>query len=195
MMNSNYELFQLNEDKIRSFAISKVLSVGLLLTLLFVIYSAVSYMSGDEFDKPVVMYYSNLDKLWLYSISVMFFIYLYNLQDRVGNLKNIILQINDLHIKNVILSKLVQEHLMQRLVHLQILMLSAIGFPILMHFLSSSFWFSFALSAIIGLVSRWQINEVSKFVAVNEKESIDKYVKIDSSNLQYNLKHGLPETL
>ena len=195
MMNSNYELFQLNEEKIRSFAISKVLSVGLLLTLLFVIYSAVSYMSGDEFDKPVVMYYSNVDKLWLYSLSVMFFIYLYNLQDRVGNLKNIILQINDLHIKNVILSKLVQEHLMQRLVHLQILMLSAIGFPILMHFLSSSFWFSFAISATLGLVVRWQINEVSKFVAVNEKESIDKYVKIDSSNLQYNLQHGLPETL
>ena len=194
-MNSSYELFQLNEDKIRSFAISKVLSVGLLLTLLFVIYSAVSYMSGDEFDKPVVMYYSNVDKLWLYSLSVMFFIYLYNLQERVGNLKNIILQINDLHIKNVMLSKLVQEHLMQRLVHLQILMLAAIGFPILMHFLSSSFWFSFAISATLGLVARWQINEVSKFVAVNEKESIDKYVKIDSSNLQYNLKHGLPETL
>ena len=156
-MNSSYELFQLNEDKIRSFAISKVLSVGLLLTLLFVIYSAVSYMSGDEFDKPVVMYYSNVDKLWLYSLSVMFFIYLYNLQERVGNLKNIILQINDLHIKNVMLSKLVQEHLMQRLVHLQILMLAAIGFPILMHFLSSSFWFSFAISATLGLVARWQI--------------------------------------
>lgn len=194
-MNSNYELFRLDEAQMRSFAISKVLSVGLLFTLLFVIYSAVSYMSGDELDKPVIMYYSNVDKLWLYSIAVIFFVYLYNLQDRVGNLKNIILQINDLHIRNVMLSKFVQGHLMQRLAHVQILMLVAIGIPIAMHFLSSSFWFSFAISSILGLIARWQINEVSKFVAVNEKESIDKYVQIDSRHLRYNLKHGLPESL
>lgn len=187
MKHSSYELFKLNEDKTRSFAISKVLSVVLLFTLLFVIHSAVYYTSANEFDKLVVMYYSGSDKFWLYCISIMMFIYLYNLQERIGNLKNIILQINDLHIRNVLLSKLVQEHLMKRLVYLQILMLTAIVLPIFFHFLSSSFWFSFVSSAVIGLMARWQINEVSKFLSVNAKESGNKYVKINLHHLKYNL--------
>lgn len=194
-MNLDYDLFQLDESKFRSFAISKVLSIILFLTLIFTIYTSTYYLSGDELDRPISIPYSHNEKLWLYSITALCFMYFYNLQERIGNLKNIILQINNLKIKNVMISNFVQDRLIKHLIKLQLIILAAIMIPILLNILACSFWFSFFITFMVICLVQWEIKAIMKFIAINEKESADKYVKIDLSTLKHNLQYKLLESL